>query len=126
MNAREETGACLRALRALRGWNQRRTAAAARVPSTRLSEYENGKVSLTVERLEAIVTALGYPMLSFEIARQLVRTSLDTNSASQHGTSSPRSAGRVFAVGGQVEEIQGSGLAVGFFVLPEVQGQQEK
>ena len=60
MTRREETGACLRALRALRGWNQRQTAAAARVPPTRLSEYESGKISPTVERLEAIVAALGY------------------------------------------------------------------
>jgi hypothetical protein len=47
MNPRDETAACLRALRALRGWSQRRTAAA-RVPPTCLSDYESGKVSPTV------------------------------------------------------------------------------
>jgi transcriptional regulator with XRE-family HTH domain len=73
MTSREETGACLRAFRALRGWSQLQ-AAAARLPPTRLSDYESGKTSPTLDRLEAIVTALGFPMLSFEIARQLART----------------------------------------------------
>jgi hypothetical protein len=45
MTTREETGACLRALRALRGWSQRQAAAAARLPPTRLSDYESGKTS---------------------------------------------------------------------------------
>jgi transcriptional regulator with XRE-family HTH domain len=69
MTSRGETGACLRALRALRGWSQRQAAAAACLSPTRLSDYESGKTSPTLDRLEAIVTTLGFPMLSFEIAR---------------------------------------------------------
>jgi hypothetical protein len=116
MSARAETGACLRALRILRGWNQRQTAAAARVPPTRLSDYESGKISPTVERLEAIVAALGYPMLSFEIARHLVRTRLPPGAPLQ--SSAPAATCRhTFTCSGQVEEIHGTGLTVGFFVV---------
>ncbi|HVR09519.1 MAG TPA: helix-turn-helix transcriptional regulator [Thermoanaerobaculia bacterium] len=118
MSTRGETGTCLRVLRTLRGWSQRRTAAAAGVPATRLSDYETGKISPTVERLEAIVTALGYTMLSLEIARHLVRTGPRAGGAPR-AAARPGSAGRVFDVGGRIEEIQGTGLAVGVFVLPE-------
>jgi transcriptional regulator with XRE-family HTH domain len=117
MTTREETGACLRALRALRGWNQRQTAAAARLPPTRLSDYESGKTSPTLDRLEAIVTALGFSMLSFEIARQLIRTG-------QAGETPPRQVpthrgpGRILEVHGRAEEIAGTGIALGLFVMP--------
>lgn len=117
MTSREETGACLRALRALRGWNQRQTAAAARLPPTRLSDYESGKTSPTLDRLEAIVTALGFPMLSFEIARQLVRTG-QPGDAPHRQIPSFRGPGRVLEVHGRAEEIADSGVAVGLFVVP--------
>jgi transcriptional regulator with XRE-family HTH domain len=112
MTGRQETGACLRALRVLRGWNQRQAAAAARLPHTRLSDYERGKVSPTADRLEAIVAALGYPMLSFEIARQL-RTTLGAPAAQGRGA-----GGRILELRGQVHEIGAGGVAVGVFVLP--------
>jgi transcriptional regulator with XRE-family HTH domain len=117
MTSREETGACLRALRALRGWNQRRTAAAARLPPTRLSDYESGKTSPTLDRLEAIVTALGFPMLSFEIARQLVRAA-QPGDAPHRQHPSVRGAVRVLEVRGRAEELADSGVAVGLFVVP--------
>jgi transcriptional regulator with XRE-family HTH domain len=118
MTSREETGACLRALRALRGWNQRQTAAAARLPPTRLSDYESGKTSPTLDRLEAIVTALGFPLLSFEIARQLVRAAQPGDTPHrQH--SSVRGAVRVLEVRGRAEEIADSGIAVGLFVVAQ-------
>jgi transcriptional regulator with XRE-family HTH domain len=117
MTGREETGACLRALRALRGWNQRQTAAAARLPSTRLSDYESGKTSPTHDRLEAIVTALGFPMLTFEIARQLARAGQAGDTP--HRQPPPaRIAGRVLELHGRAEEIADGGVAVGLFVVP--------
>ena len=117
MTSREETGACLRTLRALRGWNQRQTAAAARLPPTRLSDYESGKTSPTLDRLEAIVTALGFPMLSFEIARQLARTGQAGYSPGRQ-VPSVREPGRILEVHGRAEEIADSGIAVGLFVVP--------
>jgi transcriptional regulator with XRE-family HTH domain len=117
MTSREETGACLRALRALRGWNQRQAAAAARLPPTRLSDYESGKTSPTLDRLEAIVTALGFPMLSFEIARQLVRTDHTADTPPRQAPSVP-TASRVLEIHGRAEEIAAGGIAVGLFVVP--------
>ena len=117
MTSREETGACLRALRALRGWSQRQAAAAARLPPTRLSDYESGKTSPTLDRLEAIVTALGFPMLSFEIARQLVRAAEGGEAAHRHAPPI-RHATRVLELHGRAEEIADSGVAVGLFVVP--------
>jgi transcriptional regulator with XRE-family HTH domain len=102
MTSREETGACLRALRALRGWNQRQTAAAAHLPPTRLSDYESGKTSPTLDRLEAIVTALGFPMLTFEIARQLVRTGQTADTPPREAPSVPTAA--------RVLELHGCGF----------------
>jgi transcriptional regulator with XRE-family HTH domain len=117
MTSREETGACLRALRALRGWSQRQAAAAARLPPTRLSDYESGKTSPTLDRLEAIVTALGFPMLTFEIARQLVRAAEGGEVAHRHAPPI-RHDTRVLEVHGRAEEIADSGIAVGLFVVP--------
>jgi transcriptional regulator with XRE-family HTH domain len=119
MTTREETGACLRALRALRGWNQRQTAAAAHLPQTRLSDYESGKTSPTHDRLEAIVTALGFPMLTFEIARQLARTGQTEETLHRQPPSIP-TAGRVLEIHGRAQEIADSGVAVavGLFVVP--------
>jgi transcriptional regulator with XRE-family HTH domain len=116
MTSREETGACLRALRALRGWNQRQTAAAARLPPTRLSDYESGKTSPTLDRLEAIVAALGFPMLSFEIARQLVRTA-QPGDTPRLQVPSLRGTGQVLEVRGRVEEMSDTGIAVGLLVV---------
>jgi len=117
MTSREETGACLRALRALRGWSQRQAAAAARLPPTRLSDYESGKTSPTLDRLEAIVTALGFPMLSFEITRQLARTA-HPGAPPHRQAPSLRSAARVIEVHGRAQEIADTGVAVGLFVVP--------
>jgi transcriptional regulator with XRE-family HTH domain len=117
MTSREETGACLRALRALRGWSQRQAAAAARLPPTRLSDYESGKTSPTLDRLEAIVTALGFPMLSFEIARQLARTA-QPGDTPRLQVSSLRGPSRILEIHGRVEEIADSGIAVGLFLVP--------
>jgi transcriptional regulator with XRE-family HTH domain len=117
MTGREETGACLRALRALRGWNQRQLAAAAHLPPTRLSDYESGKTSPTLDRLEAIVAALGFPMLTFEIARQLVRTG-PPGDAQHRQAPSRRGPARVLELHGRAEEIADAGVAVGLFVVP--------
>jgi hypothetical protein len=59
-------------------------------------------------------------MLSFEIARQLARTAFrdDGPPRSAAAVSAPASA-LIFQIDGQIEEIQGTGLAAGFFVLPE-------
>ena len=116
MTSREETGACLRALRALRGWSQRQ-AAAARLPPTRLSDYESGKISPTLDRLEAIVTALGFPMLSFEVARQLLRTAHPEDPPHRQ-LPSLRGPARLLELHGRAEEIADSGIAVGLFVVP--------
>ena len=116
MTSREEIGACLRALRALRGWNQRQAAAAARLPPTRLSEYESGKTSPTLERLEAIVTALGFPMLTFEIARQLARAVQPGDTP--HRQVPPGIAARALELQGRAEEIADSGIALGLFIVP--------
>jgi transcriptional regulator with XRE-family HTH domain len=118
MTSREETGACLRALRALRGWSQRQAATAARLPPTRLSDYESGKTSPTLDRLEAIVTALGFPMLSFEIARQLARAA-QPGDTPHHQPPPGRIAARVLEVHGRAEEIADNGIAVGLFVMPQ-------
>jgi transcriptional regulator with XRE-family HTH domain len=119
VNGRGETGVCLRALRVMRGWSQRQAAAAARVPLTRLSDYELGKSSPTVERLEAIVAALGYEMVAFEVARQLVRTGRECEVAARGKAT--RARGRrvqVLEVCGEMGEVRGTGVAVGFFLLP--------
>ena len=117
MTNREETGACLRALRALRGWSQRQAAAAARLPPTRLSDYESGKTSPTLDRLEAIVGALGFPMLSFEVARQLLRTAHPEDPPHRQ-LPSLRGPARLLELHGRAEEIADSGIAVGLFVVP--------
>lgn len=120
MTSREETGACLRALRALRGWSQRETAAAARLPPTRLSDYESGKTSPTLDRLEAIVTALGFPMLSFEIARQLARAGQPGDTLHRQPPSL-RGPARVLELHGRADEIADSGIAVGLFLVPRAE-----
>jgi transcriptional regulator with XRE-family HTH domain len=55
-----DLGAVLKFLRMARGWQQVELGKASGIPGSLLSDYEQGRKTLTRERLESLVTLLGY------------------------------------------------------------------